>query len=73
MIAVDEFVKMVGYSTWIIFTLVAANVDANLIEYSTNTFCWVVQVVATYGVTYSYLGNVTRKVNVLLAVKKKIN
>ena len=62
MIAVDEFVKMVGYSTWIIFTLVAANVDANLIEYSTNTFCWVVQVVATYGVTYSYLGNGTRKV-----------
>ena len=57
MIAVDEFVKMVGYSTWIIFTLVAANADANLIEYGTNTLCWVVQVVATYGVTYSYLGN----------------
>ena len=56
LIAVDELVKMVGYSAWIMFVLAAIESEEPLVELTGEPFCHLVQFVAAFGVTYSYLG-----------------
>ena len=56
MIGVDEFVKMVGYSVWILFVLMAAELEMPIVHYTGEPFCHVVQYLVTYGVFYGYLG-----------------
>ena len=56
MTAVDELVKMVCYTIWILFVLCANVSDKPLAHFIGDIPCNLVQIIVTFGVTYGYLG-----------------
>ena len=56
MIAADEFVKVLGYTTWINFILMAIDSKDPLVRSKGKHFCQVSQYFSTFGVVHGFLG-----------------
>ena len=56
MIAADEFIKVLGYTTWIQFLLLAVNSKEPLVRSMGTNFCNASQYLTTYGSTHGIVG-----------------
>ena len=69
MIAVDELVKMVGCTTWIIFFLFAIDSEGPLKEKIGSSYCYLSQYLSSFAIMHSFTGGAGSKTIISCKIK----